>query len=166
MVIELTAASDFNKFINVNFHNHMAKRLQSRRNECPTALRLRRPSDLQAGRRKASWRNQQSALSLPGFKGITIGRCYRGLFTHGLSPESFHDALRHDGLFTGGFRNRLILHAANEVTGASREAALLQSALPARRRKRDHTVALLFTPLPHVGDVIQRTVSDGLTNSR
>jgi|UPI000309860E hypothetical protein len=49
MVIELTAASDFNKFINVNFHNHTAKRLQSRRNECPTALRLRRPSDLQAG---------------------------------------------------------------------------------------------------------------------
>jgi len=40
MVIELTAASDFNRFINVNFHYQTAKRLQSRRDSRREALRL------------------------------------------------------------------------------------------------------------------------------
>jgi hypothetical protein len=73
MVIELTAASDFNKFINVNFHNH---------------------TDLGRVSVSATRQSQQAALSLPGFQRITIRRCYSELFTHGIAPEPFHNALR------------------------------------------------------------------------
>lgn len=70
--------------------------------------------------------DNQAALSLPGFQRITIRRCYSELFAHGIAPEPFHNALRQNGLLAGRFRNRLILHAGDKVTGASCETALLE----------------------------------------
>ncbi len=48
------------------------------------------------------------------------------------------------------------------MAGASCETALLEGALPARRRERHHAVPLLFPPLAHVGNVVQRAVGHRL----
>ncbi len=84
------------------------------------------------------------------------------LLAHRLAPEPLHHALGKKRLLACGFRNRLILHAVDEVPRTARKTALLQRALPARHRTLHHACAALFAPLAHVGHVNQRAVGDRL----
>lgn len=62
--------------------------------------------------------------------------CYRqmlqGLFTHRIAPDLVNDTLRQHGLFAGGLRNCLILHAFNEVPRTADKSTLLKRTLPTR----------------------------------
>src|SRR5690606_38604349 len=104
----------------------------------------------------------KEALSLPIFKRITIGRCYRILFAHRIAPQLLYDALGQDSLLACGFRNRLILHALDEVTRTSGKPTLFEGALPARHGTRQKSAAFFLTPFPHIRNVIQSAVGDRL----